>query len=170
MMRIIGGRRAKQFGQAFEEVFKLRARFSGITCERIPDGCRTVGTKNGMPVLCRVKSPFDWIIGLGNQVAFVDTKTIDSDRIPYASIHNDKKRHQIESLSNLGQHGIAGFCTYFRPVDKVVFFNWRLLADMQPKSSLSHTDGIELGSLNNFMLSCIFTEGGVSEYRRHTTA
>jgi len=144
--RKIGGWKAQKEGKNWEAHWRFKCQRSSISVIRIPDGCQKM-FMGGRLVLKAVKSPFDWILGFGNQTAFVDTKSIDADRL----VHSKIIPHQVLAMETLARHGnVCGYVVFFRPVNKVVFVNSNLLAKLSPRSSIGHEDGLDLGTLEAF--------------------
>jgi hypothetical protein len=151
----MAGFKAKKSGEFFETMIEFRAKQQGICVIRIPDGCVKRLVK-GRFTLLPVKSPFDYILAQGGKVAFIDAKMRTSDRLA----HSDLSIHQVHSLYLLGRHQMAGYVCYFKPVDRVVFFDSKQLFNLKRGQSLKFSDGMNLGTLKDFHLSVIFSITG----------
>jgi hypothetical protein len=142
----LGGKKAQEAGKGFEDIFCTLSRYQGFHVERMPDGCKQVNAKK----FVRVKTPFDYMLLKEFRFyAFIDCKTVDSDRFKYSAIVD----HQLESLTLIGRHAIAGYIVWFRKGDTVSFFDWQVLSRLAPNHSLFPSDGIVLGPIQDFRLS-----------------
>lgn len=145
----VGGWKAKRNGDEFEEYFRSLCRVRGITCVRVPNGCRVIG----LGQFVQVKTPFDFILGKENKIVFCDLKSKEDDRIVFSAI----KPHQVESLSQLGKHAHnAGYICYFKQVRKVVFISHDKLSKLRQGESLLWSDGVDLGSIQDMNLDLLF--------------
>ena len=145
--RQLGGLKAKQFGSAFEELFTVACNRSGMSCVRIPDGCRQYYDKrSGRLALTRVQSPFDFLIARDGLAAVLDTKTVDAESFKFSDI----VEHQLKSLLSVGHSLNAGYLVWFRPLNLVVWYSCFRLAKVQPNTSLKPEDGLALGAVEEF--------------------
>jgi penicillin-binding protein-related factor A (putative recombinase) len=141
----IQGRRSQGQGQLYEKIFQLNARAQGLTCIRIPDGC-----KQRRNVIVRVKSPFDWVLKWNDEIAFLDTKSTQSDRIRYS----DLAEHQVIALKALSsKYAKAGFVVFYTTHGIASFFD---VQDLSPGTSMAFTEGKKLGFIRSLNLSQIF--------------
>lgn len=139
---------AQKRGKQFESFFESRCRIQNITCVRIPDGCRQLSATRTQ----RVRTPFDYIIGFKDQVAFVDLKSFDSDRIVYSQINP----HQLQSLSELSKHAMAGYIAFFRQTKQIVFFDVASLKSCKPGGHISLVNGVLIGDLLRHDFGVVF--------------
>lgn len=128
---------ARARGAQSENFFQAVCKAQGISCVRIPDGCKMI---KGTAI--RVRTPFDYIVGHQDKVAFIDVKTIMEERFSYSKI----TQHQVQSLSVLGRHARSGYVVFFRTSGEFVFFTWVQLASLQRGESLKPADGVSLGN------------------------
>lgn len=155
--RSIGGKKAKNMGASFEAFFQAFTLSQGLVCTRIPDGCKQVG--KGGRNLVRTTTPFDFLIAANGIAAALDLKTIDEKTFPYSLI----KQHQRKSLMDIGRHMVAGYLIWFRPLDRVVFFDHREIWLCASGSSLKPDEGFEIGPLNDMDPFAILESYGPSE-------
>jgi len=150
--KVLAGRKAKHNGATFEAIFESACHRHGLTCTRIPDGCKQIGQQR----LIRVKSPFDFVVSYNGKTALIDTKTVA--RSVFANSAIDP--HQAIILSNHEHAGaIAGYVVYLRETSEVIFIpGSTLMASLNSRGSLSHNSGglIPLGKLESIDLSRIF--------------
>jgi hypothetical protein len=119
-------------GSSFESLFQRLAGKSGCLAIRIPNGVRFVGGNRS--VVCA--SPFDFIVVHPfGRVVFVDVKTVAGKSIHFRSSRSTLR--QMVILSACAERGVsAGFCVYFRSLDKVVWCKAR--SDLR---TLKYEDG-----------------------------
>lgn len=146
--RRLGGIKAQKIGNFFELFFQRHCFRQGITCIRIPDGCKQVGIKT----LIRVSSPFDWFLGYGKQVLFLDTKTFDRDVFRYS----DMNEKQIQNLNMMRKHSLAGYIIWFRKSNRIVFFDVLKLLKLSKGSSYNFEDGLYVGDSSKPDLKLLF--------------
>jgi penicillin-binding protein-related factor A (putative recombinase) len=115
--RRLGGFLAKKSGELFEAKIEGLCRYELITFVKIPPGCRSIGANR----LVRVTTPFDCILGLGQQVVFLDLKSTREKKLSMTP--SIVKPHQKEALSKLARHQKAGILVNFQAHDKLVFFD-----------------------------------------------
>lgn len=146
------GRKAQAQGAAFEALFLRAATSHSIVTTRIPDGCKQLpGGK-----IRRVPTPFDWAMSLKTKVAFIDTKCLDKNTFPHASIEPHQAlallRHELEGIT-------AGYIVWLKKTNKVIFIPAKLLCEaMQKTGSISEqTPGtIDLGTMEAMNLKVLF--------------
>jgi len=146
----IAGLKSKRSGEQFERFFEIRCRQLGISCVRIPDGCRQIGPKQTM----RVKTPFDYIVGFGKSVIFVDLKSTTSNRFTYSQID----QFQLKALSLLSQHQGAGYLIYYRTSQELVYYKAGELLVVERGSGLEDSQGIRLGKIFEANLRGLFSD------------
>jgi len=147
-----GGWIAKRRGDQFQSFFESRCRMQGITCIRVPDGCKQIGPR---PIdIIRVRTPFDYILGFENKICFVDLKSFDSDRITRSQVVD----HQVMSLNDLNRHARAGYVCFFRETKRFVFFSVEKLSLLSRGDSLKVEDGLDLGDLLKHDFRALFCE------------
>ncbi len=154
----MGGKKAQEIGAGFEEIFCNLSRYQGFHVERIPDACKQISANK----FIREKSPFDYILVKDfSFVAFIDCKTVEGRTFKHSRLVN----HQLQSLRNIGRHGLAGYIVWFRKPNIVNFFDWQKLTALCPGKSVSDSEGISLGKIEDFRLSRL-----IDEYRIKSNA
>lgn len=143
------GKRAQKEGRAFEEYFEMSCNRQGFGWIKIPVGARIYGREaSGRPKWKLVRAPFDYAIagrldGLP-VAAYLDTKTIDSNRFAKSLIDFD----QVNDLQRFWEQGHpAGYVIHFRSVHKIVYIDAEKLLKIGNFQSLTPEDGIDLGDL-----------------------
>lgn len=145
-LRQQAGLRAKRRGMQFEGLIETFARLQGVTCQRIPDGCKQVSATK----LIRVKTPFDFILGAGERVVFCDAKSTEGKTFPHSKIDED----QLYALERLARHRqFAGLIVLFSSVDLVVFYSVALLKTLKPEDSLKPSQGVLVGKITSMDLN-----------------
>ena len=139
LSRKLAGLKAQSAGKAFEAQFETICRQNNFTCIRIPNGCRTIPFK---PYLIRTKSPFDFAISHKGFSVYLDVKSTESDSFTYSKLD----QAQIRTLNDARKDSLSGYIIHFTTVNKIVFFDVRILKALQPRSSLKIEDGITLGT------------------------
>lgn len=147
--RVLGGKKAKRVGSFFEGSFQRQCFSQGITCIKIPDGCKTFG----LGKLVRVKTPFDFFIGFGEKTVFLDTKTFNKLSISFS----DLTEHQIMNLKIMRKHALSGYLVWFRENNALVFFDIVELCELKSGKSLKYSEGVYLGTIEKFDLKILFT-------------
>lgn len=141
---------SRQRGVDFESLFEKMALIRGMLPRKIPLSCRVYRaglTTKYMPI----KSELDWQIilrrkGKPSQLAFVDTKSWKDARMPVSAF----SPNQVSIASTMNEWGItAGFCVWFRAVDRVVFITGEKISSIG-KGSVGPEDGKSLGSGYDF--------------------
>ena len=137
-------------GQFFEETFERFAFYQGFLPKRNLLSAQPKGGNRWQPV----KSQLDWnVYKKGGAVAIVDCKSFQGSHFTYSDI--DPK--QIARALEFNHWMIpSGFAVYFRAVNRVSFFSGWAVEEKGPRSRFVPTDGVQLGSLENFVLSPIF--------------
>lgn len=151
--RVRGGRIAKKSGEFWEMNLFTTSRRQGYEVVQIPSGGRWTkmqGTLKFIPT----KTPFDFIIiEKGGKSVFIDSKSYDKNRIS----RSDLESHQITSLLFLNEHNCtAGYLVYFKPIDKIVYFSAKQLANLNSGEGLGLDDGLLLGTSFEFDISKLF--------------
>lgn len=137
-------------GKQWESIFERTAHSQGVTCIRMPDGCRVVGPNK----LIRVRTPFDYILIHKSTSVYLDCKSFDSDQITYSMI----KDHQMATLLDIEISGCpAGYLIYFRKSNVICFAKASQLSRIQPETSLHGREMIILGQLESFAVGRLFT-------------
>jgi len=139
------GAKAKAQGAAFENLFAMACRLSGLRVVRLPMGARPVPSRFGPPKLVPVRTPFDYIISKpASRIAFIDAKSISGDRLVYSFL----TPHQVDVLFDLESDGHkAGYVVHFKSTDQVVFYSAGLLKALQRRESYKPEDGVLLGNV-----------------------
>ncbi len=145
MSRELSGYKAKQSGDAFEAIFHAMCNRFSIGCISIPDGCFRVKTPYGVK-LKPCTTPFDYLICKDGRAAAIDCKTLNEDVFAYSCV----VRHQLDSLTQSGQHIPSGYVVWFRPSGQIVFYDHHVLSQVQPRTSLKQTDGQIIGRIGYF--------------------
>lgn len=138
--RKISGYLAKKNGAQFEWAFKSRCEFVGLKCTRIPDAGRRVSAN----LFLQTSAPFDFVISNSFRTAVIDTKSVDSAKLPASRINTNQ-------LFELLKHPTSGYVVNLRKINKVVFFRSTTLAGYaNTKGSLDYSVGVLLGELQDF--------------------
>jgi hypothetical protein len=141
--KIIGGKKGKSEGAAFEAFFATACYFAGLYPIRFPEGGKWIKDKGRMKMI-PVKTPFDFIIINDGKTAFVDTKSIINERVIYSFL----TPHQVETLSDCEKKGIkAGYVIHFKTTNNVYFFKASQLQELKKRESLEQHEGEYLGPL-----------------------
>lgn len=148
--RRVAAWKSQRIGKSWENILRHACRVQLVELVRIPDGCRQVG-----PRLVRVKSPFDWIMAsppieigdaaAGCYSAHVDTKTITGAKLARC----DLPQHQLEDLVRLNRASVTGFLVWFRPSDRVVFFDAQVAL---LRTSIPMEEGLDIGTVDDMDL------------------
>lgn len=136
---------AQRIGKTFEELLKMQCRRRGLGFKKIPSGCHYARIR-GYLRLVPEKTPFDFIICKNLRSATIDCKTFEHDKLRYS----DCIPHQVAGLADMGEHIPAGYVVWFRTTDRVVFFNHEKLQYLQARGSLEQSDGLYLGTGEDF--------------------
>jgi Holliday junction resolvase len=142
--RVALGREAKRLGKEFEKRLEEVANLQGVSCVRLPDGCRQLGKK-----IIRVKSPFDFILGFRLRAGFIDTKSTKERSLSIRAM----PPHQVKAMLSLSRDSRAGFLIAFRFYDTVRFFP---IIEASKRGKMRYDEGLDLGSLKDFDLKKIF--------------
>ena len=149
--RILQGRKTKADGEAFENWFKTMAQLQRWHCLKIPDGSKTVRTREGLKVV-RAKAPFDFILAKNKVSLFVDAKICSENRFNHARL----TVHQITELKKFEDEGFfAGYVVYFKKLHQIVFFSATQLTRLMAHSSLTPEQGISLGTTSGINVNLI---------------
>lgn len=142
--RKIAGKKAKDFGALFEQIFYAHCKRRGIKCTRNPDGCRRVGPKQ----LVQVRTPWDFTLTFAARTALLDTKTTDGKSFSHSKI----EPHQVrEMLDHEIAGAVAGYIVWTRETDKVFFLPaTELVSLMKFRGSVTenHPGAVQLGTVN----------------------
>jgi penicillin-binding protein-related factor A (putative recombinase) len=138
------GRKAKAYGELFENIFETHCRQRGMVCTKFPIGARRVGLKQ----LVQIKTPWDFILTHKGRSAFIDTKTSQGKNF----VHSAIELHQVQEMFKHEAAGsVGGYVIWLRETDHVIFL-WasELLTLMQFKGSITekHPKATHLGSVN----------------------
>jgi penicillin-binding protein-related factor A (putative recombinase) len=152
--RVRAGLVAKKEGEQFKLILNARARANGITCIRIPDGCRQVRGPQGQKLL-RIRTPFDYCLFYKTQGIVVDAKTTDTNTFTYSQVID----HQVVSLLDAARNTLnAGYIVWHRSIDTVAFYTAKQLYTLKHRQSLTPDQGIKLGNSGNFNILKLFTD------------
>lgn len=135
----IRGLKAQSAGKAFESAFETICAQNNFTCIRIPNSCRTISRA---PWLVRIKSPFDYVIVHQGFSVFLDLKSTISQSFSYSNCDQD----QIKTLFMARKDAVSGYLVHYTSINKIVFYDAKVLAPLAPRSSLGHYEGIQLGT------------------------
>lgn len=144
-----GGFRPQAEGKAFEATFESIAQLSGLRVISVPEAGRWIGPGAFKPIpgMC------DFIlINQEGKAAFVDTKSVDDIVFKYSLVD----ANQLKQLKSVGDLCPAGYVVCFRPIGRVIFFPWHMLERIQPRESIIHELGFDLGPLGFFRPDKIF--------------
>jgi len=146
------GIKAKNFGQAFENILLNKASYENLSLIKIPDGCRRVNTPKGLRLI-PVNTPFDFVLMQCGYAITFDAKTVDQFTFWYSLID----RKQLFSLNNCAKNSLrSGYLIWFRKPDLISFIHAHHLSKVKTGQSVTPEDGIILGTRNNFRLSPLF--------------
>jgi hypothetical protein len=146
--KVIGGRRAKARGASFERVFEQTCIVQGVDCLRILDGCRRIGQYKIIPAA----QGFDFIIGVENKSAFIDTKCVEKGNFTFSQI----KPHQLAAFEKLKRSGVGGYVINFEK--EVYFAPLNVLREVLPGKSVDIEKCKHLGNDLFFDVRRIFDE------------
>lgn len=108
------GKKARAFGDLFEDMFQTMCQKTGVAITRFPNGCRSIGGNH----VVQIKTPFDWIVTHNGMSAMIDTKT--SEELAFG--HSKIKNHQIQEMIKHEMAGAkAGYVIWLRKSDSVVY-------------------------------------------------
>ncbi len=150
------GRRAQQEGKGFEEVMKLACNHQQIRWHKMGVSGNWVKMygrlqfrpdKNTSGTL-----DFALIDSETGKAAFVDCKSIDSDRFAFNMIDKD----QLDFMRRYEDVVPCGYVICFRKSYTVTFFSFDQLEQVLPGEGLHCNDGLVLGNLTHFSLKKIF--------------
>lgn len=130
----------QRWGKHFEHLFQsMGEHMCRAVVERIPDGCRAIGIK----VSIRIKSPFDFIVKLGDRYLFCDAKSTAGKRLPVDKI----KIHQVAALERLhSDRGRSGYVVNFRGVQEIRWLSVELLKSaLAERRGINHEEGLLIG-------------------------
>jgi len=134
------GLKKKVHGDFFEALVTFFAQADKLHIIKIPEGCKVTKGK-----LVRVKSPFDFMLNLGDITMLFDAKTTIKKTFSYSSINQD----QILNLAKM--NNASNLCGYVICFDKEVgFADVRLLAKVRQGESINVEDCIYLGTVKQF--------------------
>lgn len=139
---------AKKRGDSFQNFFEIRCAQQGVTCIRIPDGCRQISAHKTQ----RVRTPFDYVIGHGNKIIFLDLKSTANKTFTKSMCVD----HQIYSLTKLSMHQDAGYLVYYSESALLVYYKVSQLRELEKRESLAMTDGLVLGKIFEAKLGDMF--------------
>lgn len=149
---MIGGKKRYHEGKRFEQMLEVFCQYQNIAFTRMPDGCKQLDANK----LIRVKTPFDYLLSVMGQVAFLDTKSVNEKCFAHGLI----KEHQVHEMLMHAQHGVyCGYVIWFRPMDEIYYVPCDELAKaMRVKKNLYPTDNnaVLLGTSLNVDLKKIF--------------
>lgn len=150
--KILGGYKARNNGEIFENALVRHSGASGVTALKIPSGCRWVKSKFGvMPK--PMQTPFDFVLTRKSVAVFIDAKSVSSKSFTRSAI----KPHQLLELLKKERDGFcAGYVVYFQEINSVIFFSAGLLSSLNRGKSLKPTDGKYMGTLQNLNVLCLF--------------
>ena len=143
------GKRAQKEGRAFEDFFELSCNRQGFSWLKLPVGAKICGKEaSGKPKWKLTRAAFDYLIAGridGHSVAaYIDTKTIDSDRFTKSMIDWD----QVNDLQRFWEQGHpAGYLIHFRAIHKIVYIDAGKLLKIGNFGTIYPTDGLDMGDL-----------------------
>lgn len=151
--RARSGHRARQIGQIFENMIQLWASRAGVSCIRLPDGCRGTRTGKGLTLL-RVRTPFDFCLFWNGLGIVLDAKTVEGSTFPHSAITH----HQVISLSECRHARRAGYLVWYRASDTIAFHSATQLYMLRPRESLVPGQGLVIGSSQRLDLERLFAD------------
>lgn len=141
------GRKAQEYGDAFETMLEKAAYREGILPTHIKSKAFMAGR------LIHLKQPFDFVFWYQGKAAAIDAKTCDAKTF----ISSRMDDNQTEALKKVGRHSASGLIIWFRPLNAVLFFTWEQCRTCYKGQSLRPEDGIYLGKPTAFTLKPIFS-------------
>lgn len=135
-------------GQSWEQVFAAFCNANQIGFVKLPTGAEIKKTRFGQNQIKLKKSPFDYILARSGRYAFIDNKVTIDKAVSFSKV----KKHQIDAFRKLSIGGArCGYVVQFRSLGQiVVFFDWKLLAALKPRQSLSPEQGMLMGNSSAF--------------------
>lgn len=144
---------SKNEGDGFEQVFKFQAYRERISVEKLGlTGKWERNYQTNQMEFRATPAHCDYLLLFEGAAALVDCKSVNSKVFPWSEI----KPHQLLQLQRVGAAIASGYVVCFRPLAKVVFFDWRVLGALKKGNSLKVVDGILLGDLTNFSVKPVF--------------
>ena len=147
MNKILAGKKAKSYGDVWEDMFRKVNEINGYRVVEFPDGARTIHTAQGAKTI-RQKIAFDFLVNVGPKVFAIDTKTVMGATFPHSSI----RPHQVNDMYKLEGPISTGYVVWYRKLDLVIFHNVKSLDSLKYGKSLKPEDGIKLGKSFQFDL------------------
>jgi len=145
------------FGDSWEKIILARARSNGLLAEKNLLSAQYIAG-GGVQVS---KSDLDFkVFSRAGKVAWFDAKTFATNYFDHSVLLKPKppKDHQITRGLLLMDWGInAGFLVWFRPMNRIVFYNARQIAKNGPGTRFLPEMGQSLGSLSEFDLRAILS-------------
>lgn len=141
------GKKAQEYGDAFEYMLKKSAYREGILPTHIKSKAFLMGR------LVHLKQPFDFVFWYNGKAVAIDAKTCDEKTFISSKLNGD----QTDELHKVGRHSAAGLIIWFRPINAVMFFSWEQCRTCFKGQSLRPEDGIYLGKSTAFTLKPIFS-------------
>lgn len=136
----------------FEELFVRACKLDGLLALKNELSFRWLPQGRIMPL----KSDLDFrLIDSLGEVAFVDTKSFDSDQFTFSDI--DAK--QLDRAVEYNQWEVrAGFCVWFRKPNVISFFLGTQVRSAGPRSVFNPPDGLQLGRFEQFHPARIYDD------------
>lgn len=139
-------------GDAFEEVFEIQARLSGLFYEK--NHLTAIYIPNKPPLI--KKSELDYkLISQRGVIGFFDCKSFLAPFFTYSDINP----FQLKRATHYNDWFVpSGFVVWLREVNRVVFYSGHLITQRGPRSRFTYLDGLTLGPFERFNLKLVLSE------------
>ena len=135
----------KEKGLLFENFFQRQARIQGFLCLKNELSARYIGKGR----LIAIKSDLDFRLIRQGKVGYFDCKSFSTEKFTYSDLNKD----QIDRALRYNEHDVpAGFIVYFLDLKLVRYFSGAYIDKKGPRTSFSHMEGQNLGSIFNLNL------------------
>lgn len=139
-------------GDAFEEVFELQARLSGLYFEKNNLTARFIPGRR--PIIIKSELDYKLINQLGC-VGYFDCKSYANSFFDYSAL-NEK---QVERAVHYNDWRVpSGFVVWFRSINIVVFFSGHAIMARGPRSRFVPAHGLTLGPFEKFDLKPLLSK------------
>lgn len=149
MNKRVAGYKARNKGQAFENMLRRSAETNRWYPIQIYNGCEGFGKTIRMKA-----QQFDFVFLKQGCALFIDAKTIATNTFAKSKI----TPHQAKALLNCEEEFFsAGFIINFSELNDTRFYAANLLNTLAPGDSLKPADGLKLGDNQFVMLDLLYT-------------
>lgn len=145
----IRSKKNRDNGKSFEEIFIKQARLNGLLVIKNYLTCRFVNAGQ----IQIIKGELDFKVANQNgRVGYFDAKSYAADHFVFSALDE----HQVKRSVVYNDYRIpSGFIVYFRPSNKIVFYDGKTIHSKGPRSRFEARDGLMLGGLEQFDLKTI---------------